>query len=310
MVKITQNEIKQLRAVGTGSFGTVYQKDDKTAYKIYHPYLCDCFGNSVSNPALSFSRRRLSLLKKRGKELQFVKNPILDILFVDHHFGGVVIPYYDGTLLCRMMKVPFSLKYNIAKQFLENGKDLTDHKIYPKDYKLDNVLYENGIVRILDLDDYYTPVCHFPNRFHERRSIRALSETIYTYFGEYHYPCYNKSVCDYLLKKPRDVLTTYHDIECYLQEKNVSHNYLLIHEDSDLSLIKKLLNCKDYRVLFVFCNYFMKDDELLKTFDRFSKNHVSLYDMVSSFQLDSYLLNENTDDVLEVSLKTLQKKRI
>ena len=57
----------------------------------------------------------------------------------------------------------YKLKADLSRQFVRNSKELIRHNIYPLDYKLNNLMCENGELRIIDLDDFHTKVCRIPN---------------------------------------------------------------------------------------------------------------------------------------------------
>ena len=73
VVHITTDDIKELNYIGSGTFGKVYKKDDKTAYKIYHEKVADDYsGKELTNHIFSLPRMHYSLLIKRSKKLKIL----------------------------------------------------------------------------------------------------------------------------------------------------------------------------------------------------------------------------------------------
>lgn len=49
-------------------------------------------------------------------------------------------------------------------KLVRNSQELTRFRIYPLDLKLDNIMYVDGQVKIIDLDDLYTKYMLIPSR--------------------------------------------------------------------------------------------------------------------------------------------------
>ena len=299
MINFTSLDLDKLEKISHGGFGVIY-RDGPKAIKIYSTTVKIGYGSVAANPSLYCNKTKLDRLLKKEK---LIKNTdlIQDIVFIDDKYVGVVYPYYDGITLDKCKNYPFESRIDMSRQIVENAKELTDHKIYPLDYKLNNMMYIDDKVKLLDLDDYYTKVKLLKSSRLLRKSNKILDETLKTLLGEYDYYSYIDSNVKELLKRQRYKLNdTYDGINKYLDEREKPVNFLLVDLNTD---IKTLLREDDYLLLFINDN--MRSRELA---DFIIKYDLSLFDVVKSNRLDSYLNNYNVDECIDkTSYKVLKK---
>ena len=75
-------------------------------------------------------------------------------------------------------------EWDFIRNPLEATNKLTDQKIYPLDYKLNNVIYTSqGQVKIIDLDDQLTKVTLIKNPYYFYKSTRRLFRPRYYKYG-------------------------------------------------------------------------------------------------------------------------------
>lgn len=232
-----------------------------------------------------------------------IKNTDLieDIVCLNNKYVGVVYPYYDGVTLNQCMDYPIKSKIDMSRQIIENAKELTDNKIYPLDYKLNNMIYIDDKVKIIDLDDYYTKVKLFKSDRLLRKSNIILDETIKTFMGEYEYYSYiDLDLQKLLLKKKTKLNDNFEDISSYLDEKEKLINFLLVDLDTDIS---KIENLDDYLLLFV--SDFVKNEDIISYI---INNNINVYDVVRSNKLLKYLNNHSIDECVDkTGVKILKK---
>lgn len=307
MISISRDELEYLPKIGSGKFGTVYKKDDELAYKIYHPTVSSYDGRILDNPALRLPWLRFHKLKQKGKKLQYT-DVLKDVIYVNGHFGGVCLPYYNGTTLNHLLNESVSLKIDISKQLVRNGKELLDHYIYPIDYKLNNIFFTNGNVKIIDLDDYFTHVRSFKSPFLHSGAINGLSETVLTFFGEYLYLGYGSAVSNKLLRKP--VPSSFHleDLDSYLKNKEENFVYLLVNDTTDISEAKKYFSNGPIRIIYIFDGSKHFDNHyLLNIIQQYQNAGISLFDMVPYHLWEQYSHNYIMQDCLQLDNKSLKK---
>lgn len=294
MIYLKKEDLDDLKILGSGRFGVVYQKDDKLAYKIYIPSLYDEFGQVRQNPVFNTSNIKYLKLIDKSKNLRLTGG-IIDTICIDGKFGGVCIPYYNGKILSHMMDEDYSLKIDISKQLVESARELSHHFIYPFDYKLNNIMYENGNVRIIDLDDNHTHVFTIPNPIFHSISVYGLAETIQTFLYEYKHLPLPKDISRQLGRFHEHMPITFHGIDKYLQHKEITRSFLSIDEKDNLGDIESLLRDENYNIIY------SVDDRLDSVeYQRIINNlrlyNIPLYDFVLKDKLSSYPEIENTSE--------------
>ncbi len=307
MISITSEDLKSFREISSGAFGTLYQVDDQTAYKIYHKMVHDKYFQSFPNPALRMSNKRLDRLKRHAAGVKYT-DVWQDKIILDGEFGGISLPYYDGPLMYSYMNSPFPVKIRIAREFVRNGKELADHLIYPTDYKMNNVMTHQGKVKIIDLDDQRTKTPIIPSIIFFNDSTLGLNETVAEFFEEYQYAPYSLMVASALGRERVHVDNTFQFIDRYLLEKEKPVSFLLIDSTSDLGVIQNLLLEKDYRVIYVFRGVIHHEDRLLELIEELRGKGISVYDVLFDSYLDHYFHNYNVESLGEVRGKQFIKK--
>ena len=292
MVYLREVSIDNLERLGAGAFGSVYKLNDQFAIKVYHPKVRDSFGPPITNPMLR-KKKRAMRIRTIGKELEYT-DLIKELLFIDGEYAGVVIPYYDGSILSEMMSSPFSLKMDISHKLIRNCGELTDHHIYPMDFKLNNMMYVNGEVKLIDLDDTFTKYLLFTSKFHEMDCIGGLDESIKTFFGEYMYSYYNDLLAFYLTRERPDSGCSYEDILDYLSSKEKPEDFLFVDTSSDIETIKELIRNKRYKIVLLFDEDKYDGENIRNYLEKLDDNDIDVYDMIRRTDFERYLTNNNT----------------
>ena len=292
MIKIEEEELKTLKKIGSGKFGTVYKKDDNIAYKIYYRTVADQSGFAHDNPTLLLSKNRFKRLINKSQDLLY-SGGVLDTIQMNYEFRGVVIPYYEGETLDKLIDLPIKDKVYISKQIIECSKELFSHNIYPFDYKLNNIILSEGKVRLIDLDDVHTHVCHTPNPLGHSISINGLNETIQTFFKEYKRSYMPRKISKDLLRNSGKFALTYKSLEGYIKDKAKERNIIMINDDTDLQELKRIKRSNDFVVYVV-----KKDQKEYPTIERLKEYNIPLYDIVFEDRVDEYQEIENTNKIL------------
>lgn len=306
MINITKDDLKNFKEIGSGNFGIVYKVDNNCAYKIYRKYVHGQLGEKVDNPCLTESHLRLKRLKKRKNNIK--NTDIFDeYIYIDGKFGGIRIPYYKGNTLNQIMYEPFDLKYDISKQLIENTLELIDNKIYPLDYKLNNIIYTNNKVKVLDLDDIFTKVTLCKNIIYKNSVINDLNETIRTYFCEFNYMPIKRNI-EIERDKGKEKCKI-DDIQNYLDNKNIKRDFIIINSKSELNYLINFLKINNFNVIYMLDN--ITDDEkyVLKNIYDINSQGIKLYDLINPDSIDDFLSNNNSNEVLELRNKQLIKHK-
>ena len=287
MIKISKIDLDQLQLIGNGRFGLVYQKDENTVYKIYRSSMYDVRGIATDNPALSSISRRLKRLMQKGKDLCYTDVPI-DFIKVDGNLCGLVLPFYKDGNLTFYMNRSFNEKMDIAEQLLRNSKELTDHHIYPSDYKLNNILMDGDEVRISDLDDVLTHVCHFPNPIYLTQSIFALQDTIRCLFNEFDVYPYGYPVSKKLGRDRGFTTVHYSGISKYLNQKKDKTPFLIIDSGTNIAKIQDIIHNHSFRILYLSIPAPNNERFYFNVLHDYNAKQVPIYDFLSTGCEDEY----------------------
>ena len=298
MVEIKEDELKKLEKIGCGTFGIVYKKDDKFAYKIYFSPIhvrIDEFDIFCNNPSLNLPKKRFQRLIEVSKTLQY-SGGVLDTINVDGEFGGVVIPYYSGKRLDNMMNVNLDLKIELSNQLVRNCRELNKNFIYPTDLKLNNIIMDGNSVRIIDLDDVSTYVSRVPNPIHRVLSIKSLASTIECFFKENTYLYLPRWISNQLLRESCGT-ARYKDIENYIKRKKEKRKILFVNDKSNLDEVKEIVKNGSYKVVFVLPEEFQENDtdKYMLIIERYRNNGINLYDFTLKDRLDTYISVEDAE---------------
>lgn len=288
MIEITTQEIENLKNIGAGKFGRVFQKNDQIAYKIYHNHIYDDFGRKRENPTLKLSQKRYDSLKRRSRNLVHTGG-IYDVIIINGKFGGVCIPYYEGSVLSELMDAPLSSKIEISNQLVRNSKELNRHLIYPTDYKLNNVMYSNDMVQIIDIDDRHTHICRIPNLIYYYLGLDALGETIQTFFQEHQiYPILDKDIIKKLSRNRGGKKKSYQQIESYIESKQEDVDILFIDEETDISEVQKRLRQKPYKIVYLVQEYTAPRKVYLEIIEKLEEKQIPLFDILLEEKIRQY----------------------
>ncbi len=231
-ITITDEELKRLRFIGSGGFGSVFaDENDECTIKKYHDKVksLDYYAN---NPCLRIKRKKFKRLNRLAGKIKYT-DVGLELVYNGFRFIGVKKKYYDGKTLDKLENISFDEKKIITAKLIRNAKELTSHRIYNLDYKTNNVLLtKQGEVKIIDLDDIYTRVTFFPNYFHKRKSLRKLKETIIYYFYRNQYE-FSSDVAKMVTSSPENNPTlqkdmSYEELHDFVNEIQLEDNILII----------------------------------------------------------------------------------
>lgn len=299
MISITKVDLDNLEKCESGDFGVIYRNNDK-AYKIYKEEIKVGYANYIRNPMRRYRRCRYRRMIDLNDRLQYT-DLCSDEVFVDGEFAGICLPFYEGKLLLDLRDSPFDLKMDISRQLVRNSKELTDHYVYPYDYKLKNMVLVDGKVKILDLDDIDTKYSLLPNLYRKRNVIRGLDETIKTFLGEYDRYLSNDFAEGEDISKPRYRLSSnYEGINDYLEEKEKKSKFLIVdYKLLDNDTIPLLLGLKDYKIIVTYSGREYGKVKPPKILSRVISHNGSIFDFVEYDKLDSYLNNYNVSELIE-----------
>ena len=297
MANITQKELNNFRCITSGGFGTIYEHNGKV-YKVYNSHVKTEFG-LVENPILKhalISKNKIRRMIRLNDGIMHTDLPE-DIIFVDNIFQGIIMPYYEGDTILQHMNDPLLKKISLSRQMVRNARELTDNLIYTFDYKLINTIVNNGEPKFIDLDDVLTKVTTFPNPFYNQRSIYILDETIKAFFRENDYKTCVTNVREFLTKKYDDN-DTYDGIESYLISLAIDHTYVLISDETDLSI--EMLRDPNYRVILVTDTYSKNYyDNIMEILMNLRANNILVYEIIDKRKLENYLNDIAYKDIVD-----------
>lgn len=289
--------------IGDGTFGSVYQIDSKIAYKIYRDRV-DCGrGLFFPNPVFNLPMKRFLRLKKRCEKLKYTES-IQDFISIDGKFGGIVIPYYEGETLDYYTNSSFSVKRDLSYQLIRNHKELIHHFIFPRDYKLNNIMVSNGEIKILDLDDTFTICPLFPSSTYKKESNLSLSKFFIDFFEDQKEKNFSLNTVKRLDRTRFERTTSLSNIEKKLKEKEQPHRFYLFNASCSMG---ELPNNPSYKLLYLYSKGFT-DLEASYVLESLKKRNLRLFDFVRQDELDSYFNNFNTDLCLTKDDKIVYQK--
>ena len=310
IIKINSVNLASLEKIGSGKFGIVYKLDEHTAYKIYHETIVDLDWKEIINPTLSLPRLHFNTLIKRSKNLLY-SGGVLDTIKVDGRFRGVVIPYYQGEELLKLVDKPIDYKVELSKQMVRNAKELSNHWIYPTDYRLKNVVLSSGEIKLIDLDDCKTHPFIIPGLMFRAMSINSLGNTIKVFLKENEHIYFPKEVTDHLGREKDTLFFTFKKLDSYLDRKSEEKNIIYIDEDTSIDVI-------NYYNLDNFDLVFLLDKDQLSTFkvkekvEQLKEKGIEVFDFINKESQEEYKALENIGEEYELSnyeLKRIYKKK-
>lgn len=296
MVNIDERQLRDLSKISSGNFGNIYRAGDNV-FKVYEPKIKTTVGTLDNNPMLRDSYKVISRLQKLIELNKKVKKTdlITDLLYVDGKFRGVVLPYYDGLELTKVMDKPLKDKIEYSRKLLENARELSKHHIYPTDYKLINLLLVGNQIKIIDLDDIFTKVGIRYAPMYHKECIYGLYETIAALLNENRYHCYIDGVSDYIQRKYPRIEPSFESINGYLDDKEINYSYVFLDENCNIDIYKNYLKSKEVRVVVIY-----KDNKeaLLSLLEKLKSMNIPIYDVVNYSQIYDYLNDSSYNDCL------------
>ena len=309
MINISSQDLLKYQKVSRGGFGIVYQVDNDIAYKIYVPTVLDMNGTEIKNPCLSRPLKKYENIMSRDKLLKHT-DLLSDYVFIDGRFGGIKIPFYDGVLVTKLKREKFIVKRRISKQIIRNAKELDKSFIYPTDYKLSNMMFVNGDVKFIDLDDTRTYYLRIPNRLYHNSSVRGIDNTIKKLFHEAQFKPFTRVVHDKLENKPwNKVIKTFDDIEDQLLERSKKINIILVNSSSDLDVVSNFLKNNNYKIVFVYEKKIVDDRYYLDIINKLNNRGLNVFDFICKTDIDLVFSDYNTRECIMSNGKILVKKK-
>ncbi len=315
MINMEKEDFYNLVFIGSGTFGSVYVKDNM-AIKLYHSEVKSQLNMYSINPNLLHYQKRIKKLLQRRNQIHYT-DLIHDILCINGQFRGVVGTFYDGYSLNKIYDtLSFDEKKYIIEQVIRNAEELTDHYIYPTDYKANNIQYTSDKqVKIIDLDDCYTKVATFANPFLKKRSTFALKMFIISFFNAktHQIHTFNKlptlGICRENKSLFQKIYSNYNDLKSYLTNIAKPHIFAFISIDQPLKdiirNIKAINHIDDIKIVLC-CNgknipslYLCQLEKLgFNIYDivinnRNEMNIIKQY--LTCFNTDSYYILENDE---------------
>ena len=301
MINISNEEIEKMDRIGSGNFGTTYLYKNKT-YKIYHSHVKatnELFNikEMIKNPSLKYDYIKYNYLKHINAKLEYT-DLIDDVLYIDGKFSGIIMPYYSGDTFYDRKNDPIEKKVAMTRQLLLNAKELTNNRIYPLDYKLDNMMINGKEIKIIDLDDVKTKVL---NPVYKDQSIEVLDKSIKNFFGDVDYNCLQ--IDELFDKKYCPVNKTYGDIENYIGEIIKRNNYIFIYENTDIDKYLNILRNPNYRVVYLYDNTY----ELDKKIKHLNSKNIHIYYILPINYIEDYLSSISYDELVNIKDKHIVK---
>lgn len=308
-MNISQEEFDKLEYINKGAFGYVFKKNN-IALKRYRNNVKLRYGEYPVNPCLKFKRTRLNRLKKRAQNIEHT-DLIFDYLYINGDFAGVCTVYYDGPILANTINYSFNKKKTFGKEIVRNAMELTNQKIYPLDYKCDNVMLDKDEkVKIIDLDDILTKVTIFPNRILLKRSLESLKRMLIIYFHSNQLDVPNDLLAK-LTNNPRkfDYLSnknlSYKSLEKLIDYEGIANNFLFLDSEDFIKINLKELGAfikeQELKLVLLFNKRDLANSEIKKhVITRIKNNELPIYDAIyyrdleKEDKIDEYINCNNT----------------
>ncbi len=305
MVSLSRSDLRSLEYISSGTFGSIYKKDDNTAYKIYHDKIKTQYYQLVDNPALEdHNRPHYYLLLQRRDSIK-QSGLIKDKIYMDGFFGGVAIPYYDGPELSETDLI-IKDRIRVSRRIIDKMKELNRHLIYPTDLKTNNILLVNGEPKLIDLDDVRTHAFIYPSPLFYTFSKNATARTVRAIIEKGHHALTDNAY-DQIERTKHKKATSYNSIEEYLREKEKEKTIIYIDKNTDIDTLKD--NTSSYRERLV---YVLDNDEKYtedKILERLKVYQIPLYDFVELDKQNKYREIESIKEEFEYRGKSLVKRK-
>ncbi len=298
MISISREDVINYELIRSGGFGSVY-KVDNLAYKIYHPKIHNVMGIVRDNPVLTLSTGRFERLQSRSKDLLYTKS-IQDYIYIDGHFGGVVLPFFEGSLLREYKHASFQLKRNFSNQLIRNHQELQRNLIFPYDYKLNNVIVNDNEIKIIDLDDVLTSIPIYPTFYHYMKSNYSLSKCMIQLFQD-NWNSASYQFREYLQNTKIKPTYSVDDLKHQLEKKEEEHNFCLLNSTS-----KNIPIHPTYHYLFSYDENDSKE-AIYQIIDKLYQKGIILFDILTEEKKEDYFEQFHTNICIDDKENVLYK---
>lgn len=306
MIYINNDFFDRFKCIGSGKFGKVYKINNNTAYKIYYKMVADDYsGKELINPVFGGTNFHYKLLLSKSKNL-IHSGGIKDLISINGSFGGVSIPYYEGSELIDLFDKPLKLKIDISKKLIRNCKELTDCFIYPTDFRLKNIILSNNEPQIIDLDDTRTKVSIMPNLLWEKYCINKIGENIQYFLGITNHKGIPSSIRKVIKRENAFNCINYNKIINYIKNLEIEKNIIFINKETNLDKIKELINNNSFELVYIIDNNLEKKD-YINIVNNLKKENIILYDFINKEKIEDYSSIEMVNESYLLDNKELKK---
>jgi len=304
MVSISRSDLRSLEYIGSGTFGSIYKKDDNTAYKIYHDKIKTTYYQVIDNPALTTNRLHYYLLLQRRNSIK-QSGLLQDKIYLDGYFSGVVIPYYNGKDLSDT-DLNIKDRIKVSRKIIDKMKELNRHLIYPTDLKTNNILLVDGEPELIDLDDIRTHAFIYPSPLFHTLSRNATARTIEDILEKGHHPL-SYTIYSQLERCKHKKLLSYNSILKHLDDKEEEQIVIYIDKNTDIDRLKDNTSSFNERLVYVLDNDEQHTENNI--IRRLKVYQIPLYDFVEIDKQDKYREIESIKEELEYKGKILCKRK-
>ena len=321
-IEMTNDEIKNLKYIAAGTFGTVYLKDN-LAIKIYREYIRDDFREMQPNPCLRIRKGKFARLNKRNDKLLY-SDTQLDELYIDGEFRGVVKKYYEGEIFETLKLKPIDFKKEKSLELIRNVRELNRHLIYCLDCKEDNIIVTDlGEVKLIDLDDCLTLVPFLPNPLWKKlcfsKTKKAITNIFYDNLLDFD-DTISSHVSNYANQETLRKSKNYSMLKKNINSIRSVHDILFIKLidilDVDLIFLKNFLDNNSINLVIAINNsdVLFKRQFILDIFDYLETHDISIYDIFSftnnyEEKINEYIISHDSrNNLLFQDNKILEKK--
>ena len=284
MINLNKSDLDGLELICHGTIGDIYRCGDKI-FKVYSRKITQRF-SMINNPIYRFELLTLLKFNRLIARNSLIENTdLIDGVYrFDNDLLVSSMPYYNGGTLLKQTHSPFENRLDYSRQFLNNAKELADHYVYTRDFKLQNVMLHNGKVKIIDLDDPCTKICSVKNPYWLHQSVVGVDGTIKALLNEYNRCTTNIDVLNSTTRERIGDLNSFDDIENYIDFKSIPSKVLFVSGNSNITSDSVVEGSK---VILVFDKF--DYNEVMEKINSFRNRGIEIYDVVLRAKVEDYL---------------------